>query len=52
MHADLMYIFLGPDIASEIPLETDISGICSEDLRAIKHLNASRPWLHRLQLCC
>ena len=37
VHAD-MYNFLGPDIASEIPLETDRSGICIGHLRVIEHL--------------
>ena len=30
--------FLGPDIAGEIPLETDRSGIYNGHLRVIKHL--------------
>ena len=46
-----MYNFLGPDIASEIPLEIDRSGICIGHLKVIKHLKASLPRLH-LQLCC
>ena len=36
-HAD-MYNFLGPDIASEVPLENDRSEICIGHLRVIKHL--------------
>ena len=42
VHAD-MYNFLGPDIASEIPLETDRSGIYIGHLRVIKHL---KPHVH------
>ena len=50
VHAD-MYNFLGPDIPSEIPLETYRNGMCIGHVSVIKHLKALREWLDRLQLC-
>ena len=41
-HAD-MYNFLGPDIACEIPLETDRSEICIGHLRVFKSLMSVVP---------